>query len=127
MLVPIPGLIHLKYLVPDDPVLPRRHREPVPREISALVRVALDSVFGIRPVTHLHPRRFGAPVRAHITARRKQGLPGVAKLISCHVQVRAGTAEVYGSVAVDGRSTAYAARLDESDGMWRMLSFRVLA
>ena len=104
------------------PLVPRR---PVPREVSALVRVALDSVFGLRPVSHLHPRRFEVPVRAHIAARRRQGPPGVAKLRSCHVQIRGGTAEVWGSISVDERAAAYAARLVE-DGGWRMLSFRVL-
>ena len=125
MLIPIPGFTHLKYLV-SDPVLTRsRDHTPVPREVSALVRVALDSAYGLRPVTHLHPKRFDAPVRAHISARRKQGGAEVAKLMSCHIQVTENSAEVCGSISLQSRTTAYAARLVQADGIWKMLNFRV--
>ncbi len=127
MLHPIPGLSHLKYLVPDPIPTPQPHREPIPREVAALVRVALDSMFGLRPITQLHPKRFDANVRTHIAARQKVGHAGVAKLLSCHVQVHGAGAEAFGSIRFGKRATAYAARLAESDGMWRMLSFRVLS
>ncbi|MFP7366361.1 Rv3235 family protein [Corynebacterium callunae] len=125
MLIPIPGFTHLKYLI-ADPIIPRsRDRSPVPREVSALVRVALDSAYGLRPVTTLHPKRFDAPVRAHIAARRKLGGLEVAKLMSCHIQISENSAEVCGSIALQERRTAYAARLVEADGIWKMLNFRV--
>ena len=126
MLQPIPGLTHLMYLVPEPVPSPPPRRTPVPREVSGLIRVALDSLFGLRPVTQLHHRRFDASVRAHITARQRAGDAGVVKLISCHVQMHEQVAEAFGSVRYAGAITAYAARLGESDGTWRMLSFRML-
>ncbi|ANE03411.1 Rv3235 family protein [Corynebacterium crudilactis] len=127
MLVPIPGFAHLLYLVPDP--LPRaiQARTEVPREVSVLIRVALDSAFGLRPITHLNPKLFDAAVRAHVSARRKQGFTQTADLLSCHVQLGEQTAEVCGSISVGLRRTAYAARLVESGGIWRMLNFRVLS
>ncbi|GAB3592941.1 hypothetical protein CFAEC_03285 [Corynebacterium faecale] len=127
MLQPIPGLSHLKYLVPELIPAPHPQKEPVPKEVSGLVRVALDSAFGLRPLTQLHPRRFDTPVRAHIIARQKAGHVGVAKLISCHIQMNGAVAEAFGSVRFGESTTAYAARLSESDGIWRMLNFRVLS
>lgn len=126
MLYPIPGLTHLKYLVPTVVPMPEPVREPVPREVSALVRVVLDSLFGLRPVSQLHPKRFDIAVRTHVAARQKAGPVGVAKLLSCHVQMRGDLAEVFGSIRFGGRATAYAAQLGESDGIWKMLSFRML-
>ena len=43
MLVPIPGFAHLLYLVPDPLPQAIHARTEVPREVSVLVRVALDS------------------------------------------------------------------------------------
>lgn len=95
MLVPIPGFAHLFYLVPDP--FPQRVqvRTAVPREISMLVRVALDSAFGLRPITHLTPKLFDAPVRAHVSARRRLGFTETADLLSCHIQLGENTAEVF--------------------------------
>lgn len=126
MLYPIPGLTHLKYLVPEPLPVPGTPKAPIPREVSALIRVALDSVFGLRPVSQLHPKRFDASVRTHVVARQKAGPVGVVKLLSCHVQMGEGAAEAFGSVVLGVRTTAYAAQLRESDGIWRMRSFRVL-
>lgn len=126
MLHPIPGLTHLMYLVPEPVPAPPPRKIPVPKEVSGLIRVALDSLFGLRPVTQLHHRRFDPSVRSHITARLRAGDAGVVKLISCHVQMQDQAAEAFGSVRYAGAITAYAARLGESGGTWRMVSFRML-
>ncbi|ALC05220.1 hypothetical protein CDES_03840 [Corynebacterium deserti GIMN1.010] len=125
MLVPIPGFTHLLYLVPDPLTQAIAAQPEVPREVSALVRVALDSAFGLRPVAHLTPKLFDAAVRAHISSRLKRGVEA-AELLTFHIQLRDGYAEVCGSLAVGSKRTAYAARLAISGGVWRMLNFRVL-
>ncbi|QYR18237.1 hypothetical protein JJQ73_04000 [Corynebacterium glutamicum] len=127
MLVPIPGFAHLLYLVPDPLPQAIHARTEVPREVSVLVRVALDSAFGLRPIAHLTPKLFDAPVRAHVSARRRLGFTESANLLSCHVQLGEKSAEVCGSISMGVRRTAYAARLAESGGMRRMLNFRVLS
>lgn len=133
MLSPIPGLSHLLYLAPDDTMSPSAAApHSIPKEISALVHIALDSAFGLRPLTQLHPKRFGASTRAHVAARRKgaKGDAGAAadvvKIISMHVHLDEPRAEVFGSIRSRQRATAYAAGLVRTDGIWRMSSFRVL-
>ncbi|WP_080796191.1 Rv3235 family protein [Corynebacterium pacaense] len=130
MLSPIPGLSHLLYLTPEvtEPPAPAPP-QTVPKEIGALIQIALDSAFGLRPLTQLHPRRFDTSARAHVAARRKGAgrvTVGVVKVVSMHIRLADAAAEVFGSVRCRDRTTAYAAGLVQTDGMWRMSSFRVL-
>lgn len=125
MLSPVPGLTHLKVLTPRPPLIdvappPPPPRGPgVERRAEALVRIALESAFGMRPLPQLRPAQFDGPVRLHIAARQRQGVRGPVRVDTFHLRA---DGEVFGTAVSGGRAHAFTGRVDGG----RLLSFRVL-
>lgn len=129
MLVPLPGLSHLKIL--SSPPQPGRSL-PAPESPAAELRgtarqltvIALETTFGIRPPQHLSRKRFDVGVRAHVTARRaRPGPRGPVRLDSLHLR----GSEIFGSATVAGQPHGFTATLTRSGrGPWRMRTFRVI-
>lgn len=125
MLSPVPGLTHLKVLTPATPLIAVPAPPPPPREsgtqrrAEALVRIALESAFGMRPPRHLTPARFDRPVRLHIAARQRQGTRGPVRVDTFHLR---SDGEIFGTAVSAGRAYAFTGRVAER----RLASFRVL-
>lgn len=128
MLTPVPGLTHLKVLVPPTPLIdvtppPPRHNTPaVQHRASGLVRIALEVTFGMRPPTQLTRRSFADPVRKHISARLRSGVGagrGPVRIDTLHLRE---DGEIFGTAVAAGHAHAFAARLDGQ----QLASFRVL-
>lgn len=127
MYYPVPGLTHMKVLLPA----PGRRAAPPPISgkagamagetptFSPLIRVALDAAFGIRDLKALQARTFAPMVRTYVRARRIGGLPpGVVKVSTSR---RRGQ-EFYGTAEAAGARYAWVARVNAG----RLVSFRVL-
>lgn len=126
MLTPVPGLTHLKVLTPPPPVdatTPPPPSSPdgsgAQRHAEVLVRIALETAFGMRPVPQLKPAQFAPPVRLHVTARQRQGIRGPVRVDTFHLRA---DGEIFGTVVSAGRAHAFTARVSER----RLVSFRVL-
>ncbi|WP_040085089.1 hypothetical protein [Corynebacterium humireducens] len=125
MLSPVPGLTHLKVLTPAPPPADATPPPPPPRgtgvqrRAEALVRIALETAFGMRPLPHLRPTEFDGPVRVHVAARQRQGMRGQVRLDTLHLRA---DGEVFGTAVSGGRAHAFTGRVAER----RLVSFRVL-
>ena len=125
MLSPVPGLTHLKVLTPGSPRADATPPSPPPppdgsrRRAEALVRIALEAAFGMRPLPQLKPAQFAAPVRLHASARQRQGIRGPVRVDTLHL--RPG-GEMFGTAVSAGRAHAFTARMAGR----RLVSFRVL-
>lgn len=125
MLSPVPGLTHLKVLTPAAPPAEPSPTPPPPssddrrRQAAALVRIALEAAFGMRPATRLKPAQFATPVRVHAAARQRQGVRGPVRVDTLHLRA---DGEVFGTAVSAGRAHAFTARVAER----RLVSFRVL-
>lgn len=132
MLIPLPGLSHLKVLSPVDPQPVSPATESLHRDTrqsaTVLITVALETAFGIRPVHQLSKKRFSIGVRAHVTARLRQGsIRGPVRVDSLHLRPDAAGLELFGSCTVAGTAQGFTARLEQPDGhQWRMHSLRVI-
>lgn len=131
MLSPVPGLTHLKVLTPvpllsdatPPPPPPRRAgvsgASGAQRRAQALVRIALESAFGMRPLPHLRSTEFDGPVRLHVAARQRQGVRGSVRVDTFHLRA---DGEVFGTAVSGGRAHAFTGRVAKQ----RLVSFRVL-
>lgn len=128
MLTPVPGLTHLKVLIPPTPLIdvapppPRHHTSPVQHRATGLVRIALEVTFGMRPATQLTRRSFADPVRKHIGARLRSGRAagrGPVRIDTLHLRE---DGEIFGTAVAAGHAHAFAARVDGQ----QLASFRVL-
>lgn len=128
MLMPIPGLTHLKLLVPSTPLIDVRATPPrtIPTADStqlstSLVVIALEAAFGMRRASQLNATRFGMSVRTHIAARQRSGLrPEPVRMGALHLQ---DDGELFGTAHAGGRAYAFTGCVDKQ----RLLSFRVLS
>lgn len=131
MLIPVPGLTHLKVLVPTPPLInvPLGAPPPLPPvrqetgRATPLVRVALEVAFGMRPLQQLTKRRFDPGVRVHITARRRASKSptsgGAVRVDTLHLRE---DGEIFGTAVAGGQAHAFTARVADN----RLTSFRVL-
>lgn len=125
MLSPVPGLTHLKVLTPvprradATPPPPPPRGAGVQRRAEALVRIALESAFGMRPLPQLRSTQFDGPVRLHVAARQRQGVRGPVRIDTFHLRA---DGEVFGTAVSDGRAHAFTGRVAQR----RLVSFRVL-
>lgn len=132
MLIPLPGLSHLKVLSPVDPQPVSPATQSLPRDTrqsaTVLITVALETAFGIRPVHQLSKKRFSLGVRTHVTARlRRRSLRGPVRVDSLHLRPDATGLELFGSCTVAGTAQGFTARMEQPDGRrWRMHGFRVI-
>lgn len=131
MLIPVPGLTHLKVLAPTPPFIDDTVATPPPaspaRQGSGnalpLVRVALEVAFGMRPLQQLTKQRFDAGVRVHIAARRRAtrspASRGAVRVDTLHLRE---DGEIFGTAVAGGQAHAFTARVADN----RLTSFRVL-
>lgn len=127
MLSPVPGLTHLKVLTPAPSITdaappPSRSTPDAPgvrRRAEALVRIALETAFGMRPLPQLKPAQFAPPVRLHVSARQRQGIRGPVRVDTFHLRA---DGEVFGTAVSAGRAHAFTARVAGR----KLVSFRVL-
>lgn len=124
MLSPVPGLTHLKVLVPQPPLNAVAPPPPASTDGSrhhaeTLVRIALETAFGMRPVPQLKAPQFATPVRLHAAARQRQGIRGPVRVDTLHL--RSG-GELFGTAVSGGRAHAFTARMSGR----QLVSFRVL-
>lgn len=128
MLSPVPGLTHLKVLSPTPPLIDATPPPPAAdtgdggveqRRAEALVRIALESAFGMRPLPQLRTAQFEQPVRLHIAARQRQGVRSAVRIDTFHLRT---DGEVFGTAVSGGRAHAFTGRVDKR----RLVSFRVL-
>lgn len=125
MLTPVPGYTHLKVLIPDPGPPPPTPPPPEPGErhtAARLIQVALETAFGMRPLHQLTRRLFDAPVRVHVTARRRERAgrpPAPVRLVSLHTRA---DGEAFGTAVAAGHTHAFVARISEG----RLGSFRVM-
>lgn len=131
MLTPIPGMVHLKVIVPvspQDPEFSPSDGSPPPelpprRSTAALIQLALEVACGMRPAESVDRKRFGPPARVHLAARARAGdLKGPVRVASLHLR---NDGEVHGTAACADRWLAYTARV-ETTAPGRLLTFRVL-
>ncbi|GAB2500106.1 hypothetical protein CATRI_03010 [Corynebacterium atrinae] len=128
MLTPIPGLTHLKVLVPSAPLIDVPPTAPRTTPITdstqlstSLVVVALEAAFGMRRANQLNANRFGMAVRTHIAARQRSGQrPEPVRMGALHLQE---DGELFGTAHAGGRAYAFTGCVDKQ----RLLSFRVLS
>ena len=125
MLTPVPGYTHLKVLIPDPEPTPPTPPPPDAggrRTAARLIQVALEATFGMRPVRQLTRQLFDAPVRVHVTARRRERsgqAPAPVRLMSLHTRA---DGEAFGTAVAAGHTHAFVARVTEG----RLGSFRVM-
>lgn len=124
MLSPIPGLTHLKVLVPRPPLIDAAPPQSPPadgsrRRAEMLVRLALETAFGMRPVPQLKANQFATPVRLHVAARQRQGIRGPVRVDTLHLR---DDGELFGTAVSAGRAHAFTARVSGR----QLVSFRVL-
>lgn len=125
MLTPVPGLTHLKVLTPSPSPVDAAPPPPPPppdgsqRRAEVLVRLALETAFGIRPVPQLKSTQFAPQVRLHAAARQRQGIRGPVRVDTLHLRA---DGEIFGTAVSAGRAHAFAARMAQR----RLVSFRVL-
>jgi hypothetical protein len=124
MLSPVPGLTHLKVLIPRPPLVDVAPPPPPPadgqqRRAESLVRIALETAFGMRPVPQLKAAQFATPVRLHVAARQRQGIRGPVRVDTLHLRA---DGEIFGTAVSAGRAHAFTARVAGR----QLLSFRVL-
>ena len=124
---PIPGLSYLQLFVPADPINyppPEEHDdEKIRAQIRPLVQVAVEVAAGSRPLSHLKPARFNAPVRRHLSAWLRAaplptGAPG-GKVHSVHAR---DDGEYFGTAEIGGHHYAFTGSLQGNT----LQSFRLL-
>ncbi|MGP6175183.1 Rv3235 family protein [Corynebacterium sp. A21] len=133
MLVPLPGLSHLKVLhlspVPAQEITPKITPQTLQTTATQLTVIALETAFGIRPIQHLSRKRYAFGVRAHVTARQHRGgLRGPVRLDSLHLRSPdPETVEVFGSATVAAHPHGFTASLEKTGRQqWRMRTFRII-
>lgn len=124
---PIPGLAHLKLLVPVDRIryVTPSGADAAQRRAEALelVTLTLEVAVGNRPLTTLRPPKFDRSITRHLRAWQRangQLLRGsTIELKSMHAQ---GDGEFHGSVTLGVRNHAFTGVVDNK----QLRSFRLI-
>lgn len=143
MLRSIPGYSHLKTLrTPKIAATTRKgHRLPPNDAVRAIIRIALDVAYGMRPLSALQRARYDSRVRIHLSAFLKSSSlrgPVHVQRIDFHpapvthdpdplaLQVSEAL-DVVGHCQVGGTTKAFAARVELPEGKrhWVMRTLRV--
>lgn len=140
MYTPIPGFVHLHAYRPQTRAVPPHQARPheatphaelsaadlpaessIRAEVTALARLAIDVVGGLRPVSHLDEERFDTAVLRHLRAwRRRSGQGGHgARMLRLHVRA---DGEFFGTAQVGPRHHAFTGTADGD----HLTSFRVI-